>query len=96
MKSKKPTDIKSVSVDQLRDLETKTVVGASTASAQGGKTASKKAKDSAKLDNTLDKTIDDNDNDNRREDAKRAKDQRADQNDIQKMNEDDLKDALSR
>ena len=66
MKSKKPTDIKSVSVDQLRDLETKTVVGASTASAQGGKTASKKAKDSAKLDNTLDKTIDDNDNDNRR------------------------------
>lgn len=54
MAVKKTTDLKSVSLGQVKDLETKTVVGGSGTSVQAS-TASKEAKDIKKMEKTIEK-----------------------------------------
>ena len=51
MPAKKPTDLKSVSLGQIKDLESKTVVGGVTATPS----ASKADRDVKKMEKTIDK-----------------------------------------
>ena len=55
MTTKKTTDLKSVSLGQINDLEGKTVVGGSDAPVQSASTASKVNRDLKKIDKTIEK-----------------------------------------
>jgi hypothetical protein len=55
MITKKPTDLKSVSLEQVKDLDGKTVVGGGDAPTQSASTEGKGDRDIRKMEKTLDK-----------------------------------------